>query len=157
MAAPPEPVLYGNPERIKERVPGAASTQVTDENVKRANEYGKLVVDLESGREWSGSIISGNFVSTDPFGYSIPALSEQISASYVRYNFNEMEAKSSQEYINAVEILNKIRGYYAEQGLITIGGKVTVGTRAKTYPSNPEGEIISGLRKRNAHEFIAIN
>jgi hypothetical protein len=69
-----------------------------------------------------------------------------------------MEAKSDAEYKNAVEILNKLRGWYAEQGLISIGGMVTVGIPSKTFPSNPNGEIISGLgRRRNRSEFESIN
>jgi hypothetical protein len=155
----PEPTLYGNPERIKERIPGSAATQVTPEGMKRANEYGKVVVDLESGHEWTGTIdTNNNFISTEPYGYAIPALSEQISASYIRYDFNEMEAKSDQEFINAVNILHTLRATYTELGLLVTGGNTTVGTRSITYPSNPNGVYISGLsRKRHrGSEFETI-
>src|SRR4249919_736590 len=152
-------ICYGNPERIKERIPGSAATQVTAEGFQRSNEYAKAVVDIESGHEWTGTVDgNGNFISTEPFGFAIPSLSEQISASYIRYDFNEMEAKSDQEYINAVQILNGIRGNYTELGLLVTGGNITVGTRPVTYPTNPNGVFISGLsRKRHrGSEFETI-
>lgn len=147
--------IYGWNDEIKRKVAGRASTQLEAASIEKANRYGSEIINSETDRVSGGWDITvdqntGQLTTTEPFAYAISAIADKLAAQLLRGNFNEQEVKTKLEWQQAMDELASIKASVAkmESGGGVVSGKTIAYSKPSTYPSNPDAQFISGVRKK---------
>jgi hypothetical protein len=145
---------YGYEQNIKDRVAGKASTQLTPQELTKANRYASEVINAALDKpEGFGIVVTqtgggaGTITSNEPFANSISAIAEKLAAQALRFDFNEQEEKSKVEWKQAMDELAEIKKSLAKLNVVT-SEKTIASFTPSTFPSNANANFISGVRKR---------